>query len=71
MVVLLLLEMLILLKQNLESATATSEMRKIMKRMLRYFVQADKIDTSNVTATKYEDPENQLSNDDLEVGETT
>ena len=40
-------------------------------RMLRYFVRADKVDITNVTSTKYEDPENQLSDDDLEVGEST
>ena len=47
------------------------EMRKLTKRILRYFVSPEHIDVGDVTATKYEDCENQVSDDDLEVGDAT
>ena len=47
------------------------EMRKLTKRILRYFVIADRIDVADVTATMYQDRENKVMDDDLEVGETT
>ena len=43
------------------------EMRKLTKRILRYFVAADKINLSDITATNYETHEHQLSNDKLEL----
>ena len=46
------------------------EMRKLTKRILRYFVAADKINLSDITATNYETHEHQLSNDKLEIGES-
>lgn len=39
--------------------------------MLRYFVDADHINVSDITATEYEDPENQVMDNNLEVGEST
>lgn len=47
------------------------EMRKLTKRILRYFVIADHIDITDVTATRYQECENQVSDDQLEVGEAT
>ena len=47
------------------------EMRKLTKRILRYIVIADRIDIADVTATKYQDRENLVIDDDLEVGEAT
>ena len=43
------------------------EMRKLTKRILRYFIIPDRIDMSDVTATMYQDCENQFKDDDLEV----
>ena len=42
-----------------------------MKRILRYFVIPDHIDVGDVIATRYQDRENQVSDDDLEVGDAT
>ena len=47
------------------------EMRKLTKRILRYFVPADKINIDAVTKTDYQDSDNQLMDDDMEVGEQT
>ena len=47
------------------------EMRKLTKRILRYFVIPNHIDIGVVTATRYQDRENQVSDDDLEVGDAT
>ena len=46
------------------------EMRKLTRRILRYIVVTDQIKISTVTATKYENPENQQMDDDLEVDRT-
>ena len=45
------------------------EMRRLTKRILRYFVIADKINTGHVTTTEYRNSENQLTNVEIEVGE--
>ena len=45
------------------------EMRRLTKRILRYFVKLDKIDTNDVTATEYRRSENQLPDAELSVSE--
>ena len=44
------------------------EMRKLTKRILR---SPEHIDVGDVTATRYQDRENQVCDDDLEVGDAT
>ena len=47
------------------------EMIKLIKWILWYFVIADRIDTTDVTATVYQERENQVADDELEVGDST
>ena len=46
-------------------------MRKLTKGILRYFVTPEHIDVGDVTATRYQHHENQVRDDDLEVGDAT
>ena len=44
------------------------EIRKLTKRILRYFVLVD-IDLTDITKTQFKDHSNQLDDEDLEIGE--
>lgn len=48
-----------------------TEIIKLTKRALQYFVTVGQINITDVTATKYENHENQLTDDELEVGDNT
>lgn len=47
------------------------EMKKLTKRLLRCFVNLDIIDLSDITKTPYKTSENQLENDEVDIGEET
>lgn len=47
------------------------EMRRLTKRILRYFVRPAKININDVTATMFEEREYQLTDENFEIGETT
>ena len=47
------------------------EMRRLTKRILRFFVQPEKISMDDVTATEYQNTDNQLPDTDLCVGDET
>ena len=43
--------------------------KKLTKRILRYFVLVDSIDFTDITKTQFEDSSKQLDDEDLEIGE--